>query len=118
MTEAHPLVLVTGSTDGIGQQTAIDLSRRGAHVIIHGRTDDRIAAAREPIARPVPNAVVHDAGAALASLADVRRLGADLTSRSPRLDVVIHNAGVFMKKRVLTIDGFETTFAVNHLAPF
>jgi NAD(P)-dependent dehydrogenase (short-subunit alcohol dehydrogenase family) len=112
------LVLVTGATDGIGQQTALDLARRGAHVIVHGRRDERLDATRKYLLREVPSAVVHIARADLASLADVRALGDDLVKRFPRIDVVIHNAGVFMKKRVLTVDGFETTFAVNHLAPF
>jgi NAD(P)-dependent dehydrogenase (short-subunit alcohol dehydrogenase family) len=48
----------------------------------------------------------------------VRACGEEIVKRFPRLDVLLHNAGVFMKDRTLTVDGFETTFAVNHLAPF
>jgi len=48
----------------------------------------------------------------------VRACGEEIIKRFPRLDVLLHNAGVFMKDRILTVDGFETTFAVNHLAPF
>ncbi|MEI8257707.1 MAG: SDR family oxidoreductase [Deltaproteobacteria bacterium] len=114
----QPLVLVTGATDGIGRQTALDIARAGAAVIIHGRRAEGIAATREWLLREVHGATVHEARADLASLDGIRALGADLTARFARLDAVIHNAGVFMKERVLTRDGFETTFAVNHLAPF
>lgn len=48
----------------------------------------------------------------------MRACGEEIVKRFPRLDVLLHNAGVFMKDRTLTVDGFETTFAVNHLAPF
>ncbi len=54
----------------------------------------------------------------LSSLADVRALAADVSARAPRIDVLINNAGVFMNERLVSKDGFEMTFAVNHLAPF
>ncbi len=112
------VVLVTGATDGIGKQTAIELASRGARVIVHGRTLPKAELAAEEIRRAAPDSLIDVCAADLSSLADVRRLGELLAVNHPRLDVLINNAGVYMHDRVLTVDGFETTFAVNHLAPF
>lgn len=107
-----PLVLVTGSTDGIGRQTAADLASQGADVIVHGRSAEKVEAARAGLPGRTFG-VVGD----LSSLAAVRALGAELVATFPRIDVVIHNAGVFANERSVTVDGFERTNAVNHLAP-
>jgi NAD(P)-dependent dehydrogenase (short-subunit alcohol dehydrogenase family) len=111
-------ILVTGSTDGIGKQTALDLARTGATVILHGRSIDRCKAAQAEIQRLTGNADVQFVTADLALLADVRRLAETVKEKFPQLNVLINNAGVFMNERKLTMDGFEMTFAVNHLAPF
>jgi len=112
------LVLVTGSTDGIGRETARELVRRGATVVVHGRRSDKannVVAELETIAgAKMPAALVGD----LSSLADVRRMAKDLLDRGDRIEVLLNNAGVYMKEATKTRDGFETTFAVNHLAPF
>lgn len=107
-----PLVLVTGSTDGIGRQTALDLSRQGADVIVHGRSAEKVEAVRGALSGR-SYGITGD----LASLASVRALGAELVERFPKLDVLLHNAGVFATERKLTSDGHELTNAVNHLAP-
>ena len=110
-------ILVTGSTDGIGLETAKQLARHGADVILHGRSRDRLESAakalRSETKRPLPEPVLMD----LSSLADVRRAALEVRARPDAPTVVINNAGVLMRKRVLTIDGFETTMAVNALAP-
>lgn len=110
--------LVTGATDGIGVATALELARRGLRVIVHGRSAARIDAALATIRRAVPDAALETARADLSSLAEVRALGAELRERFPVLDVLLHNAGVFMNERRITADGLETTMAVNHFAPF
>jgi NAD(P)-dependent dehydrogenase (short-subunit alcohol dehydrogenase family) len=112
-----PTILVTGSSDGIGKETACVLAERGARVILHGRTRERLAAAAREVERRSGRAPAGEELADLASLAGVRALAARVREEFPRLDVLINNAGVFMRQRVLTADGFETTFAVNHLAP-
>lgn len=110
-------VLVTGATGGIGLEAAIALSRRGAGVMITGRNPARIAAALGAI-RERADAEADGLCADFAVQEDVRKLAADFTTRHPRLDVLVNNAGSVNPARRLTGDGIETTFAVNHLAPF
>ncbi len=111
------IVLVTGATDGIGRQTALDLAKLGATVIVHGRTRAKAEAAVAELKKVHKKAVLHAAHADLASIAEIRALAADVRARFPELHVLLHNAGVFMQERVLTPEGWETTFMVNHLAP-
>jgi NAD(P)-dependent dehydrogenase (short-subunit alcohol dehydrogenase family) len=113
---SSPLVLITGSSDGIGKETACQLAERGARVILHGRDPERLAAAAREVDRRSGTWPAGEEVADLASLAAVRALAERLVDQYPRLDVLINNAGVFMRDRVLTADGLETTFAVNHLA--
>jgi NAD(P)-dependent dehydrogenase (short-subunit alcohol dehydrogenase family) len=101
-------VLVTGATDGLGRVVAGDLAARGLDVLVHGRDAERAAA----VAGEIGAAGVHLADFAV--LADVRRLAEEL----PRVDVLVNNAGLISEERVVTGDGIELTFQVNHLAPF
>ena len=99
-------VLVTGSSDGIGLETARQLKALGHEVIVHGRNHARAQGA-------VPGAQnwVCD----FSSLEDVRTAAARLPAG---IDVLINNAGVYLQKREVTRDGYELTFQVNHLAHF
>ncbi len=115
---ASIVALITGSTDGIGRETAAELARRGAHVILHGRSEERLAGARAAVEAAAPGARVETLRGDLGSLADVRRMAAEAAARWPSLDVLINNAGVYMKRLERTVDGHERSFAVNHLAPF
>jgi NAD(P)-dependent dehydrogenase (short-subunit alcohol dehydrogenase family) len=110
-------VLVTGSTDGIGKQTALELARMGAHVLIHGRDAGRVLATVNEIAGET-GACVDGFTGDYASLADVRRLAAEVTKKINRLDVLVNNAGSFFDERCLTIDGFEMSWQINHLSPY
>src|SRR5438105_3466422 len=102
------MILVTGSTDGIGRETARRLAQGGAELIVHGRSRART----EEVAGEIgARAWVCD----FDSLDDVREAAA----RLPRgIDVLINNAGVYLPRRMLTRDGYEATFQVNHLAHF
>ncbi|MEX1367055.1 MAG: SDR family oxidoreductase [Nannocystaceae bacterium] len=113
-----PLIVVTGSTDGIGRETARQLVRQGARVIVHGRSQAKAETAHAELielgARPQPDPVVAD----LASLAAVRSMADELLSRDEPIDVLLNNAGVYMRERQLSEDLLELTMAVNHFAPF
>lgn len=112
------VVLVTGSTDGIGRETAIELAKRGATVILHGRHPGRCQQALDDIVRVSGNHTLGCFAADLSSLQEVRKLADDICSQYKRLDVLVNNAGIFMTDRRLNVDGYEMTFTVNHLAPF
>lgn len=111
-------VLVTGSTDGIGKQTALDLARQGARVLVHGRSKERCQQAVDEIRSQSGSPAVDYVLADLSSLARVRALADEVQQRVDQLDVLVNNAGVFFKERMLSEDGYEMTFAVNHLAHF
>ena len=111
-------ILVTGSTDGIGRATARTLAERGCAVIVHGRNETRAATAARAIAGATGNRQVTPVAADFASLAEVRAMAAQILRTCPRLDVLINNAGIAVRHRHASADGYESTFAVNHLAPF
>ncbi len=112
------VMLVTGATDGIGKATALELGRRGAHVLVHGRSPAKAAQAQAELSRLAPDAAFEALAADLASLEQVRALAKQVRQRFARLDVLVNNAGVAMQERQLSMDGYEMTFAVNHLAHF
>src|SRR4051795_1659801 len=113
-----PTVVLTGATRGIGRAAAIDLARRGAEVALVGRDPDRVRATADEARAAGGGAPVHEHVADLARLDAVRRLAGELIERHPRIDVLANNAGAMFTSRHLTPDGFEQTFALNHLAPF
>jgi len=112
------VVLVTGGTNGIGKATATGLACMGATVIITGRDPERGAAAVDEIKRASGNESVDLLLADFGSLAQVRQLADTVQSNYNQLNVLVNNAGVWQTTRTETVDGIETTFAVNHLAPF
>jgi NAD(P)-dependent dehydrogenase (short-subunit alcohol dehydrogenase family) len=87
-------------------------------VLVHGRTEAKATAACATLRARAPKAEVVPVWGDLGSLAQVRALAAQVKGHAPALDVLLNNAGVFCKTRELSADGFELTFAVNHLAPF
>jgi len=112
------IALITGSTDGIGKQTALELARQGFEVLLHGRSPERGAAALAELRAAVPGATLAYFNADLSSPLEIQGLARQVQERTSRLDVLLHNAGVSVQKRSLTGGGLELTFAVNHLAPF
>jgi len=111
------VVLVTGASSGIGRATAVGLARRGARVLLVGRNPERCAAALSEV-RAAGGADSRLIPADLASLAAIRALADEVSAVTSRIDVLVNNAATFVTTRTTTVDGFETTFAVNHLAYF
>jgi NAD(P)-dependent dehydrogenase (short-subunit alcohol dehydrogenase family) len=116
-----PVILVTGSTDGLGREVARQLAAGGAHVIVHGRSEERGAAlVGEIVADGRGSARFYRAD--LASLDEVRRLGEAIMRDYDRLDVLVNNAGIGRgsdeTRRELSADGHELRFAVNYLSGF
>ena len=112
-------VVVTGGNSGIGFETASALAGMGARVVVTARNADKGRAALAAIAQRVGSEaqvqlVVFD----LADLSSVRRGAAEVLEQAPRLDVLVNNAGLVLSERSETVDGFESTFATNHLGPF
>ena len=112
------ICLVTGSTHGIGLATARALAEMGATVLVHGRDGVRARAVARTLGRDTGNRNVRSVRADFAELAQVRRLAQELESGLPRLDVLINNAAVMGAPGARSADGYDLTFAVNHLAPF
>jgi len=118
MTMQGKHVLITGGNTGIGKATAVELARMGASVTITSRDPVKGEAAVADIRRQSGSDAVKVMRLDLASLADVRRFAAEYLAGHPRLDVLINNAGLVLSDRTETVDGFETTFGVNHLGHF
>lgn len=113
------IVLVTGATSGIGEVTARELARQGAHVVILARNADKAERTRRAIVAATGNQQVDVVLADLSVLQQVRDVAAQLHSAYPRLDVLVNNAGLmFGAARELSADGYEMTLATNHLGPF
>ena len=112
------IALVTGASSGIGLHIAIGLARAGMGVVIAGRDRARTEAARRFIIERSRSNRVEIVLADFSRLAEVRRLAEEFLSSHDRLDVLVNNAGLFSPKYRISADGFELTFAVNHLAPF
>jgi NAD(P)-dependent dehydrogenase (short-subunit alcohol dehydrogenase family) len=112
------IVVITGATSGIGLIAAERLAGMGARLVLVARDQMRadLALARLGIAAPGSEHRVHYAD--LSSLADMKRVAAEIAASEPRIDVLINNAGAMFSRRIVTRDGLERTFALNHMSYF
>jgi NAD(P)-dependent dehydrogenase (short-subunit alcohol dehydrogenase family) len=113
----RPTCLITGATDGVGKATATELARAGYAVTIAARSESKAKAVAADIAATT-GGLVDYLVADLSSLAQTHSLADRYLRRVSRLDVLVNNAGVFLPKRTVTGDGFETTYQVNYLSHF
>jgi NAD(P)-dependent dehydrogenase (short-subunit alcohol dehydrogenase family) len=118
--EGREVIMITGSTDGIGRAVALQVASEGAHVIVHGRSvargDSVVAAVR------AAGGTARFYQADLGSLVQVRELANSILRDYPRLDVLVNNAGIGRgmpdAPREVSADGYELRFAVNYLSHY
>lgn len=119
MTNANGLTcFLTGATSGIGQAAAIDLASQGYSLYLTARSREKAAATTRKIKAKMPEASIEWFFGDLAKLKDVRRIAHKFLETGQPIDLLFLNAGLCQNTRVLTEDGIEMMFAVNHLAPF
>jgi NAD(P)-dependent dehydrogenase (short-subunit alcohol dehydrogenase family) len=112
------VALVTGSTDGIGRQTARQLAAKGIKVIVHGRSKPKVDATLAWLREELPGGEFDGVSFDVGRLSDVRRGAEQVLALAPKLHVLVNNAGIFAPERIVTSDAIETTLAVNYVGPF
>ena len=116
---AHtPTIVITGATSGLGRLAAIELAKQGARLAITARNLERAGATSAEIRAAAPGAHVDIFLADLTRVADVRRVGQEISSRYAQIDVLINNAGVHTFEQRVTPDGYPEMVAVNYFAPW
>ena len=118
MSDETTTAVVTGANSGIGLETARGLARAGFRVVLLCRNAERAQAAKTDIDASVPGARTEIVLGDLGDLASVRAAAAEVQQRLDRLDVLVNNAGITLRKRAVTADGHEAMWATNHLGPF
>ena len=111
-------VLLTGATRGIGRAAAIEIAREGVEIALVGRDAMRVRVVAQECRAAGGDAPVHEHVADLSLMAEVRALAGTVRDRYEHIDVLANNAGALFASRKETSEGFERTFALNHLAPF
>lgn len=112
----RPTCVITGASSGIGAETAVGVARAGHDVALVGRDRARLGDVAARCREAGAEATTYSAD--FASLEEVRRLADELLRDHSRIEVLVNNAGAALTERRLTTDGYEATFAVNHLAPY
>jgi NAD(P)-dependent dehydrogenase (short-subunit alcohol dehydrogenase family) len=115
---AGKTAIVTGANSGIGRETARELARAGARVVVACRSLERASAARDDLIAGLPNANIELHSLDLASLESIRSFSRAMNDQLPRLDILCNNAGIMMVPYAQTKDGFELQLGTNHLGHF
>ncbi|WP_260985498.1 SDR family oxidoreductase [Paenibacillus xylanexedens] len=114
----NPIAIVTGANSGMGLATTIELARKGYHVIMACRSEQRGQEALQEALRQSGSATIELMLCDLGSLDSIRQFAHSFNERYDTLDVLMNNAGVVMVKRKETSDGFEQSIGINHLGHF
>ncbi len=112
------VILITGSTDGIGLATANSLVAQGHHVLLHGRNPAKLEAVEKSVSGLAGGGRVESYVADLSRMDEVEGLAKSIAERHDRLDVLINNAGIFRTSDPVTRGGLDGRFAVNTIAPY
>lgn len=111
-------ILITGSTDGIGLETAKLLASQGSNVLLHGRSQAKLSDAEQVVGNVGGSGAIETYQADLSVLDDVEALAAAVVANHPSLDVLINNAGVFNVPDPIAANGLDVRFMVNTIAPY
>jgi NAD(P)-dependent dehydrogenase (short-subunit alcohol dehydrogenase family) len=117
------VVVITGGTSGIGEVAAMELAEMGARIVLVARDAQRARNTLRRLAGAGPPSLLHPVQhqtflADVSEIEQVKRVARDIAAEAPRIDVLINNAGSMFAERQVTVDGFERTFATNHMAYF
>ena len=110
--------VITGSNSGIGKETAVGLAAMGMTTVLACRNQEKAEAAATEVRERAASQAVHVVALDLSDLASVTACAHQVLERWGRLDVLVNNAGGIWSKREESVQGFEQTFAVNHLGHF
>ncbi len=112
------VAVVTGANSGLGLETARELARKGAHVVMAARNLEKAAAAEQDILAGIPDASLEVRHLDLGSLDSVRTFATEVVNAHDRIDILVNNAGEMATPQQKTADGFELQFGTNHLGHF
>jgi NAD(P)-dependent dehydrogenase (short-subunit alcohol dehydrogenase family) len=116
---SEQVILVTGATDGLGKGVAAELASRGATVLLHGRSQERLDATLAELRETTGSEKLRTYRSDFASLAEVRAMAEEIGAQEPRLDVLVNNAGIgFLPERQESEDGNELVLQVDYLAGY
>ena len=115
---SNKVVLITGANSGIGLEASVKLARLGAQVVMVGRSREKLDAAVKDVTQRAASSQVTPLLCDFSSQASIRALAGEFRKAYGRLDILVNNAGAVSPTRQVTVDGFEQTFAVNHLGYF
>lgn len=113
-----PVVVITGATSGIGELAAIDLARRGVHLVLTARNTQRAEQTVARIRHTAPAAAIDVVDADFTDLTSTRDAGTEIVERFAKVDTLINNAGVHTMSQRITSDGLPEMVTVNYLAPW
>lgn len=111
-------ILITGSTDGIGKQTAIELAKLGHEIIVHGKNAIKGENTVNEIIGLSLNKKVHYLNADLSDFDEIKKLTDQVKNKFNKLDTLINNAGIFKTEKIILPNKLESTFMINHMASF
>jgi NAD(P)-dependent dehydrogenase (short-subunit alcohol dehydrogenase family) len=111
-------IVLTGASSGIGYQTALQLAAQKHHLVLVSRSIEKGDRTRNQVREQIPDARIDLVTADLALQKHIRRAGEEINQLTPKIDVLINNAGTWNSHRIITDEGIEEVFAVNHLSYF
>lgn len=111
-------ILLTGTTDGIGLETAKILAQEGHHLLIHGRSEAKVQKVKETLLSMSEEENIESYVADLSKLNEVKHFADEVLQKHTKIDVLINNAGVFKTPHNTTADGLDVRFVVNTIAPY